>query len=129
MEDGVIEERHLVESESIASIRQAFNYLTELWLLDGITGEEYRNKLEDFAWFDEKGQPWIISPENGNWYRLTESGPVLGEPPDTLYRPVELEEEASSAGQEEPSDRKFCSGCGVPLRTGARFCAKCGQSA
>ena len=127
MDDVVSEERHLLESESIAGIRQAFNYLTELWLLEGITSEEYRIRLEEFAWFDQEGQPWVISPENGNWYRLTESGPVLGEPPDTLYRPIELEEDAQPPQQEQPVT-KFCSSCGRPLRDGARFCANCGKT-
>lgn len=125
VDDEVSEERHLVRSESIASIRQGFNYLTELWLLEGITSEEYRNKLEEFAWFDEEGQPWIISPENGNWYRLTESGSVLGEPPDTLYRPIEFEEK--EAEPEERPGSKFCAHCGSPFRQGTRFCAKCGK--
>ena len=122
MEDENAAVEHLVREASIVEIRQDFNYLTELLAFGELSGDEYREKLEGFAWFDEEGRRWMISPENGNWYRFAEGKVVLGEPPSVLYSPVEeprTEPEAAAAG--------FCSGCGNPLKADARFCRKCGQ--
>ncbi|MFH1150284.1 MAG: zinc ribbon domain-containing protein [Actinomycetota bacterium] len=112
-----------VRKESILAIRQNFNYLVELLLYDEMEEDEFFKKLESLFYIDESGVPWLISVKNGNWYKLTEDGPVLGEPPDFLYRPVDLPEI-----KEEPTG-EFCADCGKPLSEGKKFCSGCGKPA
>jgi hypothetical protein len=112
--------------ESIFDIRQQYNHLAELYLFGEIDGDTYINKLSETVYFDAEGNPWVISPFNGNWYLAAGDTPVLAEPPPVLMRPAELKED-QGAGQAEESGGKFCSSCGKPLREEARFCASCGK--
>ena len=114
-----------IRKESILAIRQNFNYLVELLLYGEMEEDEFFKKLENLFYIDESGAPWLISVKNGNWYRLTEDGPVLGEPPDFLYRPTERHEVREDA--EKPC--RFCADCGKPLSEGKKFCSGCGKPA
>lgn len=111
--DGAREE--IVLKVSIAGIRQEYNYLTELLIFGELDVESYLRELNQTVAFDGSGEPWAISPGNGNWYRLTEEGPVLGEPPEYLYRPAPA------------APVKFCAYCGSRLQDEARFCRECGK--
>lgn len=121
-ESGKVQER-LVQGESIAAIRQHFNYLVELLTYGEMREDEFLRAIEDFLWVDTGGTPWIISLENGNWYRLVGEDRVLGEPPDVLYCPV-----GSQETRDEPAS-KFCAYCGKPLSEGKKFCSGCGKPA
>jgi zinc-ribbon domain len=113
-------ERDVCE-ESIIAIRQKFNYLVELVLDGEMQEDEFFGKLEDFFYVDDSGTPWMISLKNGNWNRITEQGPVPGEPPEVLYRPID-----EPADEEKPR-KKFCTHCGGQLQEESRFCRMCGK--
>lgn len=116
-----IQERQLVAS-SIKMIRLEHGYLTELFYRQGLSSEQYVNEIRKLTCIDEDGDIWFISPENGNWYKLVASEPVLGEPPGALYRLVDMPE-----GMEIPSMQKYCVQCGSPLKEGTKFCTECGK--
>jgi hypothetical protein len=127
------EKMRLAVKEPIIAIRQEFNRLTELWAMDALDDAEYMDKLRQFVWFDEAGRQWVISPENGNWYTLTEDGPVLGEPAEFLYRPAE-ERPGQNAGNVSeargaPPPALVCRACGATLNIGDAFCSNCGKPA
>ncbi len=115
--EGVVLER------PITVIRQQFNYLVELLSFGKIDKEEFLREAEELLCFDRDGTAWMISLENGNWYKLVGDKPVLGEPPEVLYRPVEVPEK-----KHERADR-FCGKCGKPLSKGKSFCTHCGEPA
>lgn len=117
--------------ESIVSARQKFNYLSELWLLGDLDRDRYLEELTRLIYLDEDNNCWVISPENGNWYRLEGTVAVLGEPPDFLYRMVEDPGEESPVEDERTmvkgTGKAFCVHCGAPLKKKASFCNKCGR--
>jgi len=128
VEENRSNKMRLVMKEPIAVIRQDFNRLTELWVMGECSDEQYLENLKDSVWFDESGSPWFISPENGNWYRLSDTGPELGEPPEFLYRPAESLEAMKSRVIEEPITDRFCKYCGQRIKSDARFCRECGKA-
>lgn len=127
----------LFVEEPIQAIRQKFNYLTELWLLEDIDDDKYQEELARMVYTDTEGALWFISPLNGNWYNIFGEEPELGEPPPTLLRPPRALLEntaatppataASNIGVEKQGGKgKFCTHCGSMLREGANFCRECG---
>ena len=52
-----------------------------------------------------------------------EKGVALGMAPWKARSAIQPGEDSA----ESPKERKFCNGCGVPRRPGARFCAHCGK--
>lgn len=126
---------YLFLEEPIQAIRQKFNYLTELWFLEDIDDEKYQEELAKMVFADAEGALWFISPLNGNWYRITDGEPELGEPPPTLLRPPRslLKDAAATASAaspaaagKQPAKGKFCTHCGSMLSEGTRFCRECG---
>ena len=132
----------LVLKRRALDIRQDYNFLTELLLYGELDPERYLRELKKTVAFDESGEPWAISPQNGNWYRLTEEGPALGEPPEILYVPAQGFEEEAGGGEgtaaaaaaspgaagKPAGQKKFCTQCGSVLRENARFCRECGTA-
>ena len=86
--------------------------------------DRYLKSLSRLVYFDPVGDCWYISPRNGNWYRVTDTGQAPGEPPPFLYRPAEdlLRDEAAA-----PAAVRFCTRCGSPREEGAVFCSQCGR--
>ncbi|MEW6554306.1 MAG: zinc ribbon domain-containing protein [Actinomycetota bacterium] len=124
---GGITGETLAIRDSIVVIRQRFNYLTELWLAGELDVDRYVKELSRLVYCDSGGACWYISPHNGNWYRVTDTGQEPGEPPEFLYRPAsDIAWEGVPAPQEPPAVR-FCKHCGAPREDGAVFCSQCGR--
>jgi zinc-ribbon domain len=113
--------------ESIVAIRQRFNYLTELWQAGELDADRYLKELSRLVYFDPEGDCWYISPHNGNWYRVTDTGQAPGEPPMFLYRPAEDLLGDGVPGDAAPPAVRFCKHCGEPRQEGAAFCSQCGM--
>lgn len=113
----------------IESVITAFALLYNSYNSGGISEEEYRIILEELMFKDMDGNIWTLGTDTGNWFVLQGGQWVVGTPEGPLtnaYKDLAISDKGFEI-KPSPAGTSPCTNCGSEMRSGLKFCTKCGN--